>query len=189
MWSVSNLPVTVSSLLTSLRTETSYSRCCHSILSPHTAAKSHIHFLGRCHEQGGRESDEVEVRRTGLYLQWYRIQRAAHLGVLGRLGKFDGARWDSDSREWLLLYEKGRQADETKNYAGRRGDKATRAVLATLLSLFGQCRAFGDGLKAQDIKDELVRMVSWLSPFSPISLTEASQVILCTVRREQILLL
>ena len=56
---------------------------------------------------------------------------------------------------------------------GVQGSKASRAVLVTLLSVFTQCRAFGDGFEKRGRRDELVNMVWWTS-FSDIRLTSGA---------------
>lgn len=47
-----------------------------------------------------------------------------------------------------------------KNFVGLRRSKASRAVLVTLLSVFTQCRAFGDVLETNRGEDDSVNMVS-----------------------------
>lgn len=46
-----------------------------------------------------------------------------------------------------------------KNFAGILGSKASRAVLVTLLSVFSQCRAFGDGFESSAGQNDMVNMV------------------------------
>ncbi|WRT66420.1 uncharacterized protein IL334_003376 [Kwoniella shivajii] len=55
------------------------------------------------------------------------------------------------------------------NFAGILKSKASKAVLVTLLSVFPQCRAFGDGFEADQGPNDLVNMVVFCTKtYSPL---------------------
>ncbi|WVO16164.1 hypothetical protein L204_103834 [Cryptococcus depauperatus] len=55
------------------------------------------------------------------------------------------------------------------NFVGLRKSKASRAVLVTLLSVFPQCRAFGDGFETNQGSNEVTNMVVFCTKiYSPL---------------------
>jgi hypothetical protein len=71
-----------------------------------------------------------------------------------------------------------------QNFVGLRRSKASKAVLVTLLSVFTQCRAFGDVLETERGEGESVNMVHRVLADVRRVLT-ARQVVFCTVGRSR----